>query len=149
LGGRPKDTSEVAELFKDRFPGAIIYETDTKSAELIKYICNCFFAVKVSYLNEIKEICDKIGIDYMSMLPLVLSDGRIGNSHWQVPGHDGSHGFGGKCFPKDLNAFIDFAREIGVDPLVMEAAWRKNLQVREVHDWVHIKGAVSRKKKEE
>ena len=72
-----------------------------------------------------------------------VSDGRIGNSHLDVPGHDGSYGFGGKCFPKDLNAFIHLFEEIGIDPLVIKAACEKNLEVRSNLDWTEIKGSVS------
>ena len=69
-----------------------------------------------------------------------ISDGRIGNSHLDVPGHDGSLGFGGKCFPKDLNAFINLFESIGINPTVMKAAWDKNLEVRQNHDWEEIEG---------
>jgi len=56
-------------------------------------------------------------------------------------------GFGGKCFPKDLNAFIGLFNSIGIKPTVMKAAWRKNLEVREDYDWKDIQGAVSKIKK--
>ena len=80
---------------------------------------------------------------------MILSDGRIGNSHWSVPGHDGSHGYGGKCFPKDINAFIDFIEKLGIDPAMLKASWKKNLEVREVHDWKDIAGAVSKREKDD
>jgi UDPglucose 6-dehydrogenase len=73
-----------------------------------------------------------------------ISDGRIGNSHLDVPGHDGLHGFGGKCFPKDINAFIEVYNQLNIDPKIMKAAWEKNLEVREKHDWLEIEGAVSK-----
>ena len=78
----------------------------------------------------------------------ILEDGRIGRSHWQVPGHDGKLGFGGSCFPKDLNGFMHFAKSIGVDPTVSEAVWKKNLEVRPEKDWEELKGrAVSEEDK--
>ena len=75
-----------------------------------------------------------------------ILDGRIGNSHIDVPGHDGDYGFGGKCFPKDINAIIHKAEELGIDPTVMKAAWKKNLEVRKKLDWYDIEGAVSKEK---
>ena len=74
-----------------------------------------------------------------------ISDGRIGNSHIDVPGHDGDLGFGGKCFPKDLNAMIKRAESIGVCPSVMKGAWEKNREVRTNLDWFDIPGAVTSK----
>mgnify|MGYP001441407264 CR=1 FL=1 len=76
-----------------------------------------------------------------------ITDGRIGNSHIDVPGHDGDFGFGGKCFPKDLNAMIKRAEALGVNPSVMKGAWEKNTEVRKDLDWYDIPGAVSNDKK--
>ena len=110
---------------------------------MVKYFANCFFSVKVSFVNEMYQICEKLGLSYNDIMGMVMADGRIGNSHWSVPGHDGSLGFGGKCFPKDLTALIHKAQELGVDPKVMRAAWRKNLEVRGDKDWLQIPGASS------
>ena len=73
---------------------------------------------------------------------MVLADSRMGNSHFEVPGHDGKFGFGGLCFPKDLNAFKEFARELGVDPKIMDSVWEKNLEVRPERDWEKIEGVM-------
>ena len=79
-----------------------------------------------------------------------LLDGRIGNSHVEVPGHDGHLGFGGKCFPKDLNALITTAAQLHVMPAVLSAVWIKNLQVRPEKDWEKLIGrAVSADKQGE
>jgi UDPglucose 6-dehydrogenase len=117
--------------------------TDFATAQLIKYMANCFFATKVSFMNEMFQICQAVGGDWDQAIEGFVTDGRIGNSHIDVPGHDGDFGFGGKCFPKDLNAFIVRAREVGVDPKVMQASWDKNSEVRTDLDWFDIPGAVS------
>jgi UDPglucose 6-dehydrogenase len=57
-----------------------------------------------------------------------------------VPGHDGKRGFGGTCFPKDINAIIDFSKEVGVDMNTLVAAWETNLRVRPEQDWKELKG---------
>ena len=142
LGGEPEDVDSVEELYKLRFPHKHIIKTDVATAQFIKYMCNCFFSVKVSFMNEMKQAAVAGDINWQDAMAGFVSDGRIGNSHLDVPGHDGSHGFGGKCFPKDLNAFIHYFKTMGINPTVMLAAWEKNLEVRENHDWLDIEGAV-------
>ena len=143
LGGDQRDTSEVEKLYRSRFPHTKIIQTDVYSSELIKYMCNCFFATKVSFMNEMFLLSKKLGCDWDSVMDGFISDGRIGNSHLDVPGHDGDFGFGGKCFPKDLNAFIGTFEDNEIDPLVLKAAWERNKSVRTDINWAEIEGAVS------
>ncbi len=145
LGGEEKHTKIVEDLYRVRFPHVKMIKTSFETAELIKYMANCFFATKISFMNEMKQIASKIGADWNDAMNGFVSDGRIGNSHLEVPGHDGQLGFGGKCFPKDINAIIRKAESLGVDPKVMKAAWEKNLEVREILDWYEIEGAVTKK----
>ncbi len=145
LGGKEENLKILETLYRNRFPYTKIIKTDSKTAELIKYMCNCFFATKISFMNEMKQICDALETDWNTALDGFISDGRIGNSHIDVPGHDGNMGFGGKCFPKDLNALIKKSLNLGVDPKVMRAAWEKNLEVRKNLDWNEIEGATSKK----
>jgi UDPglucose 6-dehydrogenase len=110
---------------------------------MVKYTANCFLMTKVVFFNEIYQVCQKLGIEYKEVCKLVIADGRIGNSHLEVPGFDGFMGAGGKCFPKDLNALIAVAKELGVNPTILESVWKKNLEVREKQDWLEIPGATS------
>jgi len=144
LGGEDRLLDEVEKLFRTRFPHIKIIKTDVTTAQFIKYMANCFFATKVSFLNELRQAADKLGVDWGDAMDGFVSDGRIGNSHLDVPGHDGSLGFGGKCFPKDINAFIELFKEIDVEPTIMSAVWKKNLEVRDNHDWKNIEGAVTK-----
>ena len=141
----PEATEVVEKLYRLRFPYTPIIKTDFGTAQLIKYMANCFFATKVSFMNEMHQICEAIQGDWETAVEGFITDGRIGNSHIDVPGHDGDFGFGGKCFPKDLNAMIARAEELGVDPVVMKGTWTKNQEVREDLDWFDIPGAVSLK----
>ena len=101
LGGSEKDTKEVAELYKDRFGKSVsIIETNYETAELIKYVCNTFFATKVSFLNEMKKLSDEVNADWDTVIEGFVRDGRVGHSHTNVPGHDGKFGFGGVVFLK-------------------------------------------------
>ena len=120
--------------------------TDWHTAETVKYYINTFLATKVSFANEMKQLCDMMGIDYDEVRDLALLDERIGKSHLKVPGPDGHHGFGGKCFAKDLNALMYFCTLNNVKPTMLRAAWQKNLEVREEKDWLTINGAVTKNK---
>lgn len=83
-------------------------------ASLIKFSINSFLALKVVFFNQIKEIfpsMDLDDVDFDRYVKGMALDKRIGNSHMNVPGHDGRLGFGGACFPKDTEAFLSFFKE--------------------------------------
>ena len=148
LGSNKTSALEIIEkLYKIRFPHVPIIKTDFGTARLIKYMANCFFATKISFMNEMKQICDAINGDWNKAMEGLMTDYRIGNSHTEVPGHDGDLGFGGKCFPKDINAMIKKAEELGIEPTVMKGAWEKNKQVRKNLNWYDIPGAVTKNEK--
>ena len=141
LGGNQKHTAIVAKLYKIRFGEYLpVIQTDYQTAEMIKYMNNLFFATKVSFLNEMYQIADKSNVDWNTAVEGFILDGRIGHSHLQVPGPDGKFGFGGSCFPKDIQALIAYAKEIGINPSVLLGAWEKNLDVRPERDWEALKG---------
>jgi UDPglucose 6-dehydrogenase len=139
--------NKVVELFEARFPGVRIAIMNWDEASLVKYFTNIFFSVKVSLFNEFAQIAEALRLKPNGIAEELLNDGRIGRSHWQVPGHDKKRGFGGSCFPKDINGYIALAKKMGVDPLIGEAAWAKNIEVRPERDWESLKGrAVSDEK---
>ena len=142
LGSKDKKgIQKVKDLYEVRFSSNYFIETTYETAELIKYFNNLFFAVKVSFMNEMKLIADKLlDVQWDKAVEGFVSDGRVGDSHLQVPGPDGKRGFGGSCFPKDINAFIDYSKSIGVDMNVLEGAWKTNLNVRPEKDWEKLKG---------
>ena len=141
LGGKEEYTSKVKKLYQDRFGSFLpVIETNFQTAELIKYMNNLFFATKVSFLNEMKILADKISVDWDKAIEGFVMDGRIGHSHLSVPGPDGKFGFGGSCFPKDIQALISFADEHDIDMHVLKGAWETNLKVRPERDWEKLKG---------
>ena len=95
-------------------------------------------------MNEIRLLSDSLGCNWDDILNGFISDGRIGNSHIDVPGHDGDFGFGGKCFPKDINAFMQCFIDNDIEPFVLSAAWERNKTVRKNIDWAKIPGAVKK-----
>ena len=94
-------------------------------AEMAKYVANSFLAVKVSYANEVFDLCQRLRIDYRQVRDIVAADARIGASHMDV--HDaGYRGYSGKCLPKDSKSLLDLARSAGVEMDVLRAADRVN-----------------------
>jgi len=141
VGGESIHTSKVADMYRWRFGQSIpVIETNYETAELIKYMNNCFFATKVSFMNEMKLVADKCGADWDTAVEGFIRDGRIGHSHLNVPGHDGKLGFGGSCFPKDIQAMIDFGTLMGIEMYTLNGAWKTNLKVRPEKDWEKLKG---------
>jgi len=98
-----------------------IVTTDIETAELIKYASNAFLAVKISYINEMANICDALGADAIALAKAIGLDGRIGNKFL----HPGP-GYGGSCFPKDTLALLRIVQEYGASARIVEAAVEVN-----------------------
>lgn len=107
----------MAEIYRPLFLRdlPIIY-TDLESAEMIKYASNAFLATKVSFINEIAALCERVGADVKSVAKGMGFDGRIGNKFL----HAGA-GYGGSCFPKDTQALVRTANEVGAPLSIVEA----------------------------
>ena len=140
IGGPRPASSRVKNLFRKRFPSTPIIKTGSKTAEMIKYFCNCFLATKVSFANEMKQVCDVNNIDYDKVVEYSLYDTRLGKTHLSSPGPDGKLGFGGSCFPKDVNAMIKYMKINNIEPTVLSAVWNKNVEVRPEKDWEDLTG---------
>jgi UDPglucose 6-dehydrogenase len=135
IGGERPGTTTVKRLFAKAFPKVPIIKTSSTIAETIKYVTNTFLAMKVSYANEVYQLCQGLNIDYDKVIEYARYDDRLGNSHWSVPGPDGDYGFGGHCFPKDIAALQYVATVLGVDSTMLNAAIKKNQMVRTDLDW--------------
>ncbi len=125
-----KALSSIEELFHARWPGVPRHWASLETAGLVKYMRNTFFAVKVGLLNEFDAVLRTFEAERSKALELFMLDPRIGRSHFQVPGHDGTPGWGGSCFLKDVNGFIHIAREQGSSCDIVQAAWRSNVERR-------------------
>ena len=147
LGGRKRNTTKVAELYRWRFGSSVpCIETNFNTAEMIKYMNNCFFATKISFLNEMKLIADKSEVNWELAVEGFVRDGRIGHTHLTVPGHDGKMGFGGSCFPKDVQAMINFGDQLNLNMDTLKGVWKTNLEVRPERDWEKLEGRAIIKK---
>ena len=136
LGGSRKGTNKLRQIYSKVFPKATIVKTGDKHAEMVKYFTNCFLATKVSFANEMYNICEQLDLDYDKVVEYAIYDERLGKSHWAVPGPDGDFGFGGHCLPKDLSAIVNTFNTYGL----LEAVENVNDQVRENRDWEHMVG---------
>ena len=141
IGGERPSTTKLRQVYSLVFPNTPIIKTGSKTAEMVKYMTNTFLATKVSFANEMFEICERLGIDYDKVTEYATYDERLGKSHWAVPGPDGHYGFGGSCFPKDINALIDVAKtKLDLYPHTLIGAWNTNLEVRPEEDWKKLRG---------
>jgi len=141
IGGPRPASTKLRQVYSLAFPNVPIIKTGSTTAEMVKYMTNSFLATKVSFANEMFQICNKLNIDYDKVVEYSTYDERLGKSHWAVPGPDGHMGFGGSCFPKDLNALIYLARNLGDIPInTIGGAWDTNLDVRPEEDWKELKG---------
>ena len=135
--------SKLRGVLENRFPRTRQAHMTWEEAALVKYGTNVFFATKISFFNELYRVAREtshIRVDPNAVIEEVINDGRIGRSHYKVPGHDGDFGFGGHCFPKDLNAYITFAEYVGVEAELAMAVWEVNEGVRKNRDWEEQKG---------
>ena len=140
LGGPRPTTTEIKQIFSKVFPKAHIIKTDSTHAEMVKYLTNSFLATKVSFANEMYQICEGLGVDYDKVIEYATQDERLGDSHWNVPGPDGDFGYGGHCFPKDVKALMVVAEDMDIIPLMLAATDVKNNEVRKNRDWEQMKG---------
>lgn len=125
LGGERYGVDKVIDLYHTVYNAYIEYHiTDAKTAELAKYMENSFYAVKVTFCNEMFDIAEAMGVDYNELREVWLADPRICRSHTLV--YRNKRGYSGKCLPKDTNAIIYQGNKLGVDMKLMESVREKN-----------------------
>ena len=125
FGGTREVTTEIVEFFKKVLgPDAKYMQTDSKTAELVKYMINSWGATKVTFCNEFAKIAESFGIDYNELRELALLDGRIERMHTIV--FKDNKGFGGKCFPKDVNGIVRASGDAGYEPELLKEVLKSN-----------------------
>ena len=133
--GGNEDNCKKLSNFYDNYTKCVCKDyiiTDSMSASLIKYTVNSFLALKVIFFNEMKSLFEKLNTnkDWSDFIKALTKDNRMGNSHMNVPGPDGRYGFGGPCFPKDVNALIEYSKEIGSELSLLKKANTINNNIR-------------------
>ena len=118
------------DFWKNVFPFPTV-KASIEELIMVKYSVNCFLAAKVSFFNEIYNLCKATNIDYNMVASHVSMDRRIGTSHMEVPGPDGKLGFGGACFPKDTQALVATGLHFGSPMTILNEIVAKNNLVRD------------------
>ncbi len=106
-------------------PPVPILVTDLNSAEMVKYASNAFLATKISFINEVANICDRVGADVVEVAKGIGLDSRIGSKFLQA-----GLGWGGSCFPKDVSALVHTAEDYGYEAHLLKAAVSVNQRQR-------------------
>lgn len=124
------ESEKALEIMKSLYKPLYLIETpfvitNIRGAELIKYVSNCFLATKISFINEMSVLCEKLGVDVHIVAKGIGLDGRIGRKFL----HPGP-GFGGSCFPKDTKALLTAAAKEGVELKIVKAAIEANERQR-------------------
>lgn len=124
FGGHRNWTIKAVKLHQKFFgPTVKFIQTDAKTAELVKYMENAFYASKVTFCNEMYEIAENLGIDYEELRELWLLDERINRNHTIVTE---KRGYSGKCLPKDTQALVRFSGDLGYDAKFLKEVIRSN-----------------------
>ena len=136
VGGDMDLCADFVSMFEKFFPQIPSIITTSDESEAIKYFSNTFLAYKVAYFNKIYDMCEALGMDYDTVKEGIVADSRIGKSHTNVPGIDNDRGFGGTCFPKDINSLIKQMESHNIDAEMLKKVWEYNQSIRSVVDWI-------------
>ena len=124
VGGTPTDTSEVADLWETLLYNIKVFQTQARTAELLKIIENAYFYSKLTFLNEVYDICNIYHIDYDDLRTMLTEDPRIESDHSFI--HEGNRKISGSCLPKDLNNLIDGVKKYNGQTEYLETIRRLN-----------------------
>ena len=140
LGGSKNNQEKVKNLYENhsicKTKNYVL--TDKITASLIKYSINSFLASKVIFFNELRDLFNSSGAeeDWDTFTDVLAMDKRIGNSHMDVPGHDGRLGFGGACFTKDTAALIKYSQNLKKELTLLKKAIEINNNIRSKYDQI-------------
>lgn len=133
FGGTPKAIGLAIDVYKNVCNSNIrIIQGPAREIEMAKYMENAFLATKVTFINEMYDICEKMGIDYNVAREAWVADPRIGTSHSFI--YKENRGFGGKCLPKDTASIKKQADDCGVDSTILTAVIDKNKKIYKRND---------------
>lgn len=120
--GYTAESRKDAELVMGILPRAPFENiVPSRTAEMVKYFGNAFYALKVTYANQMYDLCEKIGVDYELVKECAKAEPWMGTHHWEIF-HKGYRGYGGKCLPKDTRAIMQLAGRVGIDLSTLSVA---------------------------
>ena len=130
FGGIRSATNDIVNIFQRVMGPHVFYaQTDSRTAEFVKYMENVWGAMKVTWANEMFEAARVHEVDYIEARELWALDNRVEKMHTAV--FPDKRGFSGKCFPKDVRAFIEATKKLGYDPKLLSQVWNTNIQWHE------------------
>lgn len=133
IGGPEPARSVIADaIMRVTGPSTRLFKMKSIEAEIVKYMENSWGATKVTFVNEFYEICQAFGADYQQVREGFLADGRVERMHTMVI--PGKRGFGGKCFPKDVNGIVHAAISAGYFPALMKEVLKSNQRFTEKNE---------------
>ncbi len=134
IGGKKRLALSLSEFYKNHTKCTAEEHqfTDLISASFVKYAINTFLATKVTFFNQLNNIFTKSGSNnsWEEFIKILSTDSRIGLSHMKVPGQDGKRGFGGACFPKDVNALYKFSEDLDEPFTILKHIIKINNDIR-------------------
>jgi UDPglucose 6-dehydrogenase len=128
LGGYHAAT--FAKTF-DLMPRTTVFTVSAKEAMAMKLATNTFLSMKVVFANQLRELCESYDVNYANVAGVLRSEPRLGSTHWDTPGPDGSRGFGGHCFPKDSTTYKTELQNNGIDATMLEQMLNINRKLRD------------------
>jgi len=129
FGGRPGVIERIAEIFTKKLgPEKVYYLCTAKEAEMIKYMENSWGALKVIWANQFYQLCKKLGVSYIRCREGWALDNRVERMHTSV--FVNNQGFGGKCYPKDLNGIVAAGDKVGIDLSLIKEVLRYNNKIK-------------------
>lgn len=133
FGGPRPVTQGIVDIFQRKMgPHVFMAQTDSRTAEVVKYMENSWGAMKVTWANEWYEIAKIHGVDYREARELWALDSRVEKMHTAV--FPEKRGFAGKCFPKDINAIVHNTRKLGYEPIIMSTVLKANEKFNEMNE---------------
>jgi len=134
FGGKWRDCEVVEKSYLRHSSVRIVptFKVDLTTASLLKYTINSWLATKVIFFNELWKVhqSGSSAVSWEQFTDMLTRDSRMGDSHMKVPGPDGEFGFGGHCFPKDTEAFLNYAQSKNVKMSVLKKATETNKKLR-------------------
>lgn len=121
IGGEKEARAMLREVYDELLETSELVETDVRTAEMVKYVNNALLATKISFANEVGNVCKELGIDTYEVMDAVALDDRIERSFL-----DAGAGFGGSCFPKDVSALLSQAKALGIPHRLLQAVLEVN-----------------------
>lgn len=125
---------KVVDFHKTIFPEAEISQCSSAESEAMKIVANCFYSVKIQYFTEVYLLCTKLNLDYNLVKSMVIKNGWVNPMHTNIPGPDGEISYGGLCFPKDTNAFLEFLKSNNIPHKLIESVVTERDSMRSDQD---------------